>query len=127
MGYKKEKRKKKKVGDRESAVDIDRDVALDTGMNEDIGANSTVSFLPYSPSLSSPSSPASFFTSSVETQSIYYQQLSNSSVFFTLSPPGFGLDVHRTWEALYLGLIPIVWKSPLLKIYEGRIYKYIHI
>lgn len=26
---------------------------------------------------------------------------------FTLAPPGGGMDCHRTWEALYLGTIPI--------------------
>ena len=27
---------------------------------------------------------------------------------FVASPPGNGVDCHRTWEALYLGVIPIV-------------------
>lgn len=30
---------------------------------------------------------------------------------FVLSPPGNGLDCHRTWEAMYLGTIPIVEES----------------
>jgi hypothetical protein len=30
---------------------------------------------------------------------------------FCLSPPGNGIDAHRTWEALYLGAIPIVTTS----------------
>lgn len=30
---------------------------------------------------------------------------------FVLSPPGNGLDCHRTWEALYLGAIPIVKRA----------------
>jgi hypothetical protein len=30
---------------------------------------------------------------------------------FILSPDGNGIDCHRTWEALYLGSIPIVEKS----------------
>jgi hypothetical protein len=30
---------------------------------------------------------------------------------FVLSPPGNGLDCHRTWEAMYLGAIPIVKKE----------------
>lgn len=34
-----------------------------------------------------------------------------ASFKFTLSPPGNGFDCHRTWEALYLGSIPIVKKS----------------
>jgi len=32
-------------------------------------------------------------------------------VAFVLSPPGNGFDCHRTWEALYLGAIPLVKKS----------------
>jgi hypothetical protein len=30
-----------------------------------------------------------------------------------LSPRGNGIDCHRTWEALYLDAIPIVWHSTL--------------
>lgn len=37
---------------------------------------------------------------------------------FVLSPHGHGLDCHRTWEALYLGAIPIVVASTLDKLYE---------
>jgi len=37
---------------------------------------------------------------------------------FVLSPHGNGLDCHRTWEALALGCIPIVKKSPIDKLYE---------
>jgi hypothetical protein len=32
---------------------------------------------------------------------------------FVLSPPGNGNDCHRTWEALYLGAIPIVQAGSL--------------
>lgn len=32
---------------------------------------------------------------------------------YCVSPPGNGLDCHRTWEALYLGVIPIVSESPV--------------
>jgi len=35
------------------------------------------------------------------------------SHMFILSPPGNGNDCHRTWEALYLGAIPIVLKTHL--------------
>jgi hypothetical protein len=38
---------------------------------------------------------------------------------FVLSPPGNGLDCHRTWEALCLGCIPIVRASPLDSLWEG--------
>ncbi|UJR26644.1 hypothetical protein I4U23_007961 [Adineta vaga] len=36
-----------------------------------------------------------------------------------LSPRGGGLDCHRTWEALYLDVIPIVWHSTLDTLYEN--------
>ena len=32
---------------------------------------------------------------------------------FVLSPPGEGLDCHRTWEALCLGCVPIMISTPL--------------
>lgn len=32
---------------------------------------------------------------------------------FVASPPGNGIDCHRTWEAMYLGVIPIVRQSYL--------------
>lgn len=38
---------------------------------------------------------------------------------FVISPPGEGLDCHRTWEALCLGCIPIVRKNGISPIYEG--------
>jgi hypothetical protein len=31
---------------------------------------------------------------------------------WVVSPPGNGVDCHRTWEALYLGAVPIVLKTP---------------
>jgi hypothetical protein len=39
----------------------------------------------------------------------YRQLLLNSQ--FIISPPGNGIDCHRTWEAMFLGAIPIVKKS----------------
>lgn len=39
----------------------------------------------------------------------YRELLTNSA--FVLSPPGNGADCHRTWEAIYLGAIPIVLKK----------------
>ena len=43
-----------------------------------------------------------------------------SKFYFVISPHGYGLDCHRTWEALVLGCIPIVKKSWLSvgKLYE---------
>ena len=38
--------------------------------------------------------------------------------FFIFSPPGNGIDCHRTWEALYLNRVPIiydVYKSDLFE------------
>ncbi|CAF1527268.1 unnamed protein product, partial [Adineta steineri] len=36
-----------------------------------------------------------------------------------LSPRGGGLDCHRTWESLYLDIIPIVWHSTLDSLYTN--------
>ena len=36
-----------------------------------------------------------------------YRELITDSVY-VLSPPGNGIDCHRTWEALFLGAIPVV-------------------
>ena len=32
---------------------------------------------------------------------------------FVISPPGRGLDCHRTWESIYLGAVPVVLKTAL--------------
>ena len=37
---------------------------------------------------------------------------------FILSPPGAGIDWHRTWEALYTGTIPIGLTSSINELYE---------
>ena len=42
----------------------------------------------------------------------YMEEL--SSYKFALSPKGNGVDCHRTWECLYLGVIPIVEKSNVI-------------
>ena len=41
-----------------------------------------------------------------------------SNYKFILSPPGEGVDCHRTWEAMYMGCIPIVISSSLNELYE---------
>lgn len=33
--------------------------------------------------------------------------------YFVISPPGNGLDCHRTWEAIYLGCVPVVLRGSL--------------
>ncbi len=38
---------------------------------------------------------------------------------FVLSPRGYGIDCHRTWEALLMGAVPIVKSSTLDPLYEG--------
>lgn len=38
---------------------------------------------------------------------------------FVLSPRGFGLDTHRTWESLLMGAIPIVRSSTLDPMFEN--------
>ncbi|HAR62501.1 MAG: hypothetical protein DKM50_02660 [Candidatus Margulisiibacteriota bacterium] len=37
---------------------------------------------------------------------------------FVASPPGNGIDCHRTWEALYLGAVPIVKSSPGIEYFK---------
>jgi len=44
--------------------------------------------------------------------------IAQSEYAFVISPPGNGLDCHRTWEALCLGCIPIVKTSDLNSLYE---------
>jgi hypothetical protein len=38
---------------------------------------------------------------------------------FCISPPGRGIDAHRTWEAIMAGVIPICISSPLDYIYRN--------
>ena len=38
---------------------------------------------------------------------------------FVVSPEGNGLDCYRTWEALYLGCIPVVKSNSLNQLYEN--------
>jgi hypothetical protein len=38
---------------------------------------------------------------------------------FVISPQGYGLDCHRTWEALALGHIVLISSSPFDSVYEG--------
>jgi hypothetical protein len=38
---------------------------------------------------------------------------------FIASPPGNGADCHRTWEALYLGIVPIVMRSVMTEYFAG--------
>jgi len=38
---------------------------------------------------------------------------------FVASPPGNGIDCHRTWEAMYLGCVPVVLRSYMTETYEN--------
>jgi hypothetical protein len=53
--------------------------------------------------------PLSTLLTSVVSPKKYQQLLARS--FFTLSPPGNGVDCHRTWEAIYQGSVPVVLRS----------------
>jgi len=37
---------------------------------------------------------------------------------FTISPEGAGMDCHRTWEAMYLGTIPVVKRTPFYDTFD---------
>ena len=37
---------------------------------------------------------------------------------FVASPAGNGLDCHRTWEAIYLGVVPIVENNAMNKSFK---------
>jgi hypothetical protein len=50
------------------------------------------------------------------TNPLCYEVLSKYK--FILSPRGGGVDCHRTWEALYLDIIPIVLSSSINELYE---------
>ncbi len=52
-----------------------------------------------------------------KTDQEYLEDLSRS--VFVVSPPGNGLDCHRTWEALYLKCYPIVLSTTLDPLYEN--------
>lgn len=41
-----------------------------------------------------------------------------SSFKFCMSPPGRGIDTHRTWEALMVGTIPIVFSTTLDPLFK---------
>ena len=47
----------------------------------------------------------------------YLEDIAKAS--FVISPPGNGLDCHRTWEALYLKSYPVVLSSTLDPLYEN--------
>ena len=58
-------------------------------------------------------------TSGVQIEDLANVYARNRQYPFWLSPRGGGIDCHRTWEALYLDIIPIVWNSSLNVLYEN--------
>jgi hypothetical protein len=50
-------------------------------------------------------------------QAQYLASLGRSK--FTVSPPGNGMDCHRTWEALILGSIPIVQSTTIDRLFQN--------
>ncbi len=55
------------------------------------------------------------------TKRIRYPQYLAELAFhrFVISPPGNGVDCHRTWESLYLGSIPIVKDSVCMRSFAS--------
>lgn len=51
-------------------------------------------------------------TDHINELSHYYREHLNGYMFVA-SPPGNGPDCHRTWEALYLNVVPIVKRDPI--------------
>lgn len=50
----------------------------------------------------------------------FYSYIENMAEhLFVISPPGNGIDCHRTWEALYCGCIPIVIQHRIYKEWSG--------
>jgi hypothetical protein len=47
----------------------------------------------------------------------YRQRL--AAHMFVASPPGNGFDCHRTWEALYLHVVPVVRRNPFFDQFPG--------
>jgi len=41
--------------------------------------------------------------------------------YFVISPPGNGSDCHRTWEAIYLGCVPVVLRGALAEEFISRL------
>lgn len=56
-------------------------------------------------------------TSSSGDENDWYQDIMHH--YLVLSPRGNGLDAHRTWEALYLGRVPIVVASEMDAVFDG--------
>lgn len=47
----------------------------------------------------------------------YFKKISQNK--FTVSPEGNGVDCYRTWEALYLGVVPIVQRNAMTEYFKN--------
>lgn len=63
------------------------------------------------------SNPAVVFPQGPMAQFTLYAQYSR--IAFVVSPHGSGFDCYRTWEAILMGAIPIVKRSPIDAVYAG--------
>jgi hypothetical protein len=52
-------------------------------------------------------------------EAMYNHLIEVAQCKFVLSPRGGGLDCHRTWEALYMGAIPIIKSSASDYLFDG--------
>ncbi|HAO64411.1 TPA: hypothetical protein DCQ44_00320, partial [Candidatus Taylorbacteria bacterium] len=48
---------------------------------------------------------------------VYKRQLRQYK--FVASPPGNGIEGHRTWEAMYMRTVPIVKRSPFIEYFKS--------
>ncbi len=91
-------------------IPTERDILLYVNIN--IGTNRSLRQSIYEKFAQQPYS----FTVSSTSFENYLHHLGRSK--FALSPRGNGLDTHRTWEALYMGAIPIVQSSSMDSVFK---------
>ena len=63
------------------------------------------------------SSPLTEQTSSITNCRLYRKDLSH--YMFVASPSGNGPDCHRTWEAIYLGVVPLVEDNSMHRYFKS--------
>lgn len=71
--------------------------------------------IPLYPDCSSPEEHNAFCKA---TQDEYLRDMARS--YFVVSPNGNGLDCHKTWEAIYMGSVPIITRSVMAEEYEKK-------
>ena len=58
-----------------------------------------------------------FFSLAALSREDYWKTMSRFK--FVISPLGVGMDCHRTWEALSLGIVPIIRRTTLSPLFSG--------